>query len=92
MRHDFGTDTLVAVLVPPSLLAVVGAEEPRSCFRRMRQRRTAVLAHRLRGSEFSGHTVSAAEGLNRINRNAQGLGDIGIFHFLLTHCDNLVFL
>ena len=80
------------MLVPPGLLALVGAEQPRSCFGGIGQFRTAVFAARLTWDAVGGNSDPAAVGLDGIGRDAEGIGYFCIGSLLLTHCYNLFFL
>ena len=63
VRYYFSADTVSAVLIPPGLFAVVGAEEPRSCSWGIDQFTTAVLTDRLARSAVALQTDLSAIGL-----------------------------
>lgn len=92
MWCDLYTGTLTSVLVPPSLFALIGAEQARSGFGGIGEFRTAALAARLAWGYISSHAVSPAEGFDGADRDAQGFRYSGISSFLLTHSYDLFLL
>ena len=72
MRNNLCTDTLPAVLVPPVLSALVGAEQPWTSLWGIGEFASAVLAARLTLSSSGGHTVPSAEGFDGADRDAEG--------------------
>jgi len=73
------------MLIPPGLLAVVRAEEPRSCTRGIIEFSAAVFADRLAFGCFRSHTVSSAESFDGVDRDAQSIRYSSISSPLLTH-------
>ena len=72
VRNNLCTDTLPAVLVPPVLSALVGAEQPWTSLWGIGEFASAVLAARLTLSSSGGHTVPSAEGFDGSDRDAEG--------------------
>ena len=72
VRNNFCADTLPAVLVPPVLSALVGAEQPWTSLWGIGEFASAVLAARLTLSSSGGHTVPSAEGFDGADRDAEG--------------------
>ena len=71
MRNNLCTDTLPAVLVPPVLFALVGAEQPWTSLCGIGEFTSTVLAARLTWSSLGGHAVPSAEGLDGADRDAK---------------------
>lgn len=92
MRRNLCAGTLMAVLVPPSLSALIGAEEAWLCLGGDGKFSTAVFATRLILGGFGGHAVSPAEGFDGTDRDAKDFRYSGICSFLFTHSYDLFLL
>ena len=80
------------MLIPPGLLALIGAEQTRSGFGGIGQFRTAVFAARLAWDAVGGYSDPAAVGLDGADWNAEGIRYVCISSPLLSHGYNLLFL
>lgn len=92
MRNNLCADTLPAMLIPPGLFAVIGAEQPRPGFRGIGQFCATVLAARFTWGSVSGNADPAAIGLDGADRDAEGIRYVCISSLLLSHGYNLLFL
>ena len=72
MWYDLCTGTLISVLIPPGLFAMVGTEQSGLRIWSVCKFSATVLAASLTLGGLSGQTVSMAEGLNGADRDAYG--------------------
>lgn len=80
------------MLIPPGLLALIGAEQTGSGFGGVGQFRTAVLAAWLTWDAVGGNSDPAAVGLDGADRDAEGIRYVCISSLLLSHGYDLFFL
>ena len=80
------------MLIPPGLLALIGAEQPGPGFGGVSQFRTAVFAARLTWDAVGGNSDPTAVGLDGAGWDAESIRYVCISSLLLSHGYDLLFL